>query len=340
MGERDLEKQREWEPAAEPLIIENVDAPAPFRTGTRTVTVARDDELQLHISTEGTCAPDDIATLFEEDDLPLGTQMDPPTINLDNGIVIYEMVIFLTASTNAWYDPRTPGPVPFSQSGSVLRLKRRWTRRIEMDAAKEPQMQPLQAPGSRTDWYVNGPHSPLYDRWTKRRRSSSFSRQRAFKSVELQELPGCAGAVDHFVVETESAHFAVCRVPKNLAPDWCYPIAIEFLDPDIAEDTREAVAEIVSFVVGRRLLRVGSTLFDQSDFPLEEEALNPWAKGVHQLCSDEDHSPLDLGLAPSGRAAKSPRAILVHRSCRDRGPGRRRRGAPAVVFDILAAVRQ
>ena len=53
-------------------------------------------------------------------------------------------------------------------------------------------------------------------------------------------------------------------------------IGFEIPLPDA--EVRDGVAEIVSFVLGRRLMRVGSTLFDESDWPIEQEAF-PWGNG-------------------------------------------------------------
>lgn len=74
------------------------------------------------------------------------------------------------------------------------------------------------------------------------------------------------------------------RSRRISSPAWCNPGSLDFPEPVPDAGTREAIAEIVSFVVGRRLMPVGSTLFDGDGWPVEEEAVSPWGQGIPSTC--------------------------------------------------------
>jgi hypothetical protein len=90
--------------------------------------------------------------------------------------------------------------------------------------------------------------------------------------------------MDHILVETPVARFAYCKVPEEHAPEGLGAVSIDYLPPIPDTEVREAIGEIVSFVLGRRMMRVGSTTYDLSGWTVEEGSVNPWASNVRELC--------------------------------------------------------
>ncbi len=125
-------------------------------------------------------------------------------------------------------------------------------------------------------------------------RRGSFTRERSFLPISIPECPLQHNGRDHVVVDIDNLEFAVCKVPAELAPEWSTPLSIDFKVPIPDEDVRQAVSEIVSFVLGRRLMKVGSTLFDQTGHAIEQEAVNPWGKGLKGLCEEWDMPPVPI----------------------------------------------
>jgi hypothetical protein len=298
MGVRDLEKTLEWEPAAEPTTIEFIALPSPFIEGTKKVTITRDEEMRLHLVAEGLLMEngDLRARVGRENEVPAGTFLSASNIEFEAHGAQYDLRAFLSGVPDTSFSHEEPRQTRFRQNGTIIHVRRRWAQKFALDGDDEvPGFEPLGAPIQRTDWFINGPHDFLFTAATKRRAKSTFSREREFQSLQIRELPSGASSRDHFTVKVPGVHFAVCKVPDEHCPPWCYPTSIEFLDPIPDDAVREAVGEIVSFVIGRRMMPIGSTLFDVSGWPIEDAMTNPWGDGIRQACGTPDLPPVPLG---------------------------------------------
>jgi hypothetical protein len=108
-------------------------------------------------------------------------------------------------------------------------------------------------------------------------------------------------------------------VSEEYAPSWSKNFAIEYstkLSPIPEEKTRKVVAEIVSFVLGRRLIDIGDTSFAdeghefsmqnwdteahllpvkvKSDLPYLLRGWSPYGINVQALCSKPDFPPIPI----------------------------------------------
>lgn len=298
MGDRDLEKALEWEPAAEPLQIDGVDVPTPpFFEGTQTVVIERDTELRLTIRADGwSNESGTINRLLEKRDQFVGGGKLPieeysfasrgMTCSLRGAI--YPLPKSVSQSDD---DARTH----FVQEGYLTRLRREWKTKFVQNAGS-PVLEPVGPPSWRTEWFVNGPKRNVFARGTERRRSGGFLRKRSFHSIDVAELPtgDRISNFDHLFVDTDGIRFAVCRVDKGYAPEWARPIAIEYPSPIPEPAIRLAIEEIVSFLFGRRLMRMGSTTFDATGWSIEDEVISPWGDGIARLCRQPDLGPVPL----------------------------------------------
>jgi hypothetical protein len=300
MTEHTLERSLEWESAAEPIVLEYVEFPAPpFVAGMRKLTIQRDEQFRLSLLAEGFLANRDelMVRRAARDEIPAGTfkDLDEATFEVHGGQCSLTAALHhMPDTTFASDDPR----IRFQQRGCVYRFARTWSRKFVPNDGREPTLEALGPPLWRSDWFVNGPHDPVCMRWTSRRREMVFCREREFSNARTTELPQGGNGRDHFVVDAGAVRFALCQVPKDVASEWCRPTCIEFRTPIPDTETRTAVWEIVSFVLGRRLIPIGSTLFDESGWPIEEEAVNPISgDGLRELCADGDLPPVPLRIA-------------------------------------------
>jgi hypothetical protein len=145
---------------------------------------------------------------------------------------------------------------------------------------------------------------PVHLRGTARVHTEAYSRERRgfrFDSTEHRAAtaPPPVGtrrqsARDYFVLELPTGQVRVCRVPKDQAPQWTRPIAVEYAisgEPP-SGDLRDGIVEALGFIFGRHILRVGTTTFSEDGHPVEEVAISPWGRDVIQVCTRDDTSSI------------------------------------------------
>src|SRR5262249_15792608 len=114
--------------------------------------------------------------------------------------------------------------------------------------------------------------------------------------------------------------FVLRSVPNEFGPSWSKNFAIEYstnLSRIPNEETREAVSEIVSFVLGRRLIDIGDSAVTKHDhffhmqhwdtvegkimpnahnpdFVFNLRSWNPGGINVRQICSKLDFAPIPI----------------------------------------------
>lgn len=151
-----------------------------------------------------------------------------------------------------------------------------------------------------TDWFMNGPsHSFNFPRrmsWTVDRQYRCDVNQEESATFQQKDLGGfrtlgCA------LVTFGSRQLLLHMVPDELDPTWSRKLSIEYHAawggiPD--EDERRAIARVVSFVLGRRLLHVGSTSFDAAGIPFSATAMNPGSLNPRALAKQSDREPAPI----------------------------------------------
>lgn len=291
-----MERGLEWECVATPMELMHLKVPSPpFVPGTSTIKIERDREMLLRIRCEGELvSSEDFQERIRRDrEIPAGTFVDPSEVDVDHHAGRLHLTAMLAAAPDLSLRAGR-GPARFTQRGTLQRYCYRFRTKADL-SSDMPAMVDVGSEAWRSDWFINGPHSPFFTRRVKRRRRATFERRSDFAEIKVDESPtGNDGLLDHCVVDAGAIKFAVCRVPKKWAPKWAHPMRVDFLAPIPDAQTRDAVSEILSFVVGRRLMRVGSTTYDSSGAIVEEEAINPWGRGIRGLCRGSDIPPVPL----------------------------------------------
>jgi hypothetical protein len=150
-----------------------------------------------------------------------------------------------------------------------------------------------------TEWYLNAYRRRpfIYTRIVQRELKEEYRKERDFLGVDItfrgQELGSTSKCA---FVETSDVSFIVEPVPKDICPPWSNCLGIEYRE-DLGgipgADVRDAVAEIVSFVMGRPLIHVGYTSFDEGGIPIEQVAVNP-PDDVLPITRRSEQPPIDI----------------------------------------------
>lgn len=155
------------------------------------------------------------------------------------------------------------------------------------------------------DWYLNGQlpgdgwlvfpdwseHTTIVEH--RRRRRGRERMPRRIRGSLTVPLP----SKDHAFVRTHGMTYVVRSVPRDLGPTWSGCLGIEYRSawgPLPSATQRQAVAEIVSFVLGRRLLNVGSTEYYGEEMLSRWTATSPSAFSVRAVCALEPRPPAPI----------------------------------------------
>ncbi len=134
-----------------------------------------------------------------------------------------------------------------------------------------------------TAWYLNAHKgSLLYPRTVRQELEETYRRSRSYPEEETTFKGGGYLTIGGYAyVETPDLCFVLEHAPEETEPSWSRNYAIEYREewggvPD--EETRASIANIVSFVMGRSLISVGHTSFDEQGRVIEEVAISPRAQ--------------------------------------------------------------
>jgi hypothetical protein len=149
-----------------------------------------------------------------------------------------------------------------------------------------------------TEWYINAPNL-LYPRKTSRTLDYTYKRSRddlgngnpkfnkrslvenSLKSVIKTQEKNIT-SLDYMFIEFEDKNgddmsFIIHSVPDLYYPKWSRKIGIDYRPewniPNNSE--REKITEIVSFIFGHQLIKIGETKFDANSKPIEELLISP-----------------------------------------------------------------
>jgi len=303
--QRDHAALLQWEGLQTPRRIIRLEHAASLLTGSSAATISRDDSYSLHCEVEG-FSGEPFAPSIEFQ----GKRTGPFTFSgHSNGYTVSLSNCYLTRFE--------------SKLDSDSGLYKNNSFRLAVDTYRVEQA----APGkwketAHIDWFLNGPHDFIFPQKTHHQRDLGYLRSidghPEFTLAAGTSLP--SGCVDCAVVRLPAFAFVLRAVPNEFGPSWSRNIAIEYstkLSPIPDADTREAVAEVVSFVLGRRLMDVGDTsltTYDhgyymqkwepavrgfvpaeiKTDFAFGLRSWNPRGINVRALCSQMDFPPIRI----------------------------------------------
>jgi hypothetical protein len=150
------------------------------------------------------------------------------------------------------------------------------------------------------EWFITGSSNINFPRTTSRSVDKSYTKLRdgIDPEEEFRLVKSSGSSRDYLCVELSDTSFIVAKVPKEFGPDWSFNISIEYRQsfgriPN--EDEREAISELVSFVLGNQLLKIGQTSYDNSASLTLQEYQNPWGDNVVSRCQRQAFPPVEIG---------------------------------------------
>jgi hypothetical protein len=142
-------------------------------------------------------------------------------------------------------------------------------------------------PNSIYEFYLSGYTNITFPRITDRTKiervkkiRNTVDKDKVDDNISFQSE---GGSSDFFFVETPDFDLIVQKVNDEFLPDWANGFQIEYrktfkVVPDV--EIRKAVSEIVGFVLGTHLLKVGETHFDQKNRITKRIAFTPWGDNI------------------------------------------------------------
>lgn len=149
------------------------------------------------------------------------------------------------------------------------------------------------------EWYLSGKTSLYFPRSTGRSVEKKYTKSRnTIDSEEEYKLDGGSGSSKDFLfVNGSGISFIVAEVPKEYGPDWSNNIVIEYrksFGKIPSDDERKAIAELVGFVFGNQLLKIGQTSYSKEKNIAIQEYKSPWGDNVFDKCQKPGFAPVYL----------------------------------------------
>lgn len=115
-----------------------------------------------------------------------------------------------------------------------------------------------------TEWFINGIASGfVLFRPTSRRCNATYSRERDVLKNKTEQFDNDGGeyhSCDYAYIKCEDFSFIIHTIPREFGPEWSHNIGIEYRQEFgriPSHEERIAISEIVSFIFGKHLLKVG-----------------------------------------------------------------------------------
>lgn len=149
------------------------------------------------------------------------------------------------------------------------------------------------------EWFLSGNSNINFSRSTSRSVDKSYNKLRdgIDPKDESRTIRSSGNSIDYLFVKFNDTAFIVAKVPKEFGPDWSFNITIEYRQSfgRIPEDEeREAISEIVSFVLGNQLMKIGQTSYDATGSMILQEFKSPWGDNVVSRCQNQALPPVEI----------------------------------------------
>jgi hypothetical protein len=288
MIDKHLKDDLEWEVVADETIT-NIEFENKLYNLSKDclITFARDDQYRLFAGISGRAShTDDLKPNVDVED---GQFIEGETINAfsNHGVYQYTFTGTYLGTSNARLNPLEDTPVTFHAQLIVHSIER---KDISFESIEIERIQ---------EWFLSGKQPFFFPRATDRGLQKKFKRNRhgidSSNDFIYGETSGTAR--DYLFVEGKDFSFIVSQVPTSFGPEWSSSLAIEYRKsfgriPN--EEERVGVSELVGFVFGNQLLKIGHSEYD-SMFQLRGRYYqNPWGDNIINKCRNKALPPVNL----------------------------------------------
>lgn len=153
------------------------------------------------------------------------------------------------------------------------------------------------------EWYLGGINRFSWARSTKRVLKRVFQRSRVTvdEEIDFEPIETRSSSRDYLLAKCRDFSFIVAKVPDKYKPSWSCNISIEYrtsFGRIPTKEERQGIQEIVSFILGHQLLKIGETYYknnlDKSlNFKLQKFS-SPWGDNVISRCQKTGLPPVDI----------------------------------------------
>jgi hypothetical protein len=168
------------------------------------------------------------------------------------------------------------------------------------------------------EWYLSSKSDVHFPRSTKRDLDKSFKRIREEidPDDETTLVKSYGSSWDYIFISTPDISCIIAKVPSEYGPNWSFNLTIEYrkaFGNIPTDETKEAVSELVSFIFGCQLLKIGQTSYDKSHSLTLQEYKRPWGDNVVRKCQRGGFHPVDIkNYKEWGRAETLLNEMLPH----------------------------
>ncbi len=274
----------EWEGLQEPWSIEHVsEAGGGIPIGSARIKLRRDDHYQVEGELTGTYV-DESELAF---DVQPGTLARPLAIDGQGNGYRYALRRGYLRAYTSLLSLKEGVDHTFTSRLDYFEVTRTYDHR---------ELPPV--PRWLTQWYLNGPRSSdVFWRGTEREMVPHYTRARDTTLFKAPERPAQSFSADHAFIEYGGKSFIIHQVPREFGPSWSANLGIEYR-PEWggipAREKRIAIAEIVGFVLGRRLLNAGFTEYDELGDPITEMVTSPPGDNIVAMCQASGPRPINV----------------------------------------------
>lgn len=156
---------------------------------------------------------------------------------------------------------------------------------------------------TRSLWCLNGPDDMIPWRSTRRTSGKDVKRERESMTGDGELKQSWKGttfsssAADHWRLKVGGDEVILGQVPSEFGPNWSKNMSVEFRTLSTwcrQKDGEKGLLEGLSFIVGKRLIPIGSTDYFDGSHPVSQTAVKAWGLNLKAECSNPADPPINL----------------------------------------------
>lgn len=159
------------------------------------------------------------------------------------------------------------------------------------------------------EWYLNGPHNRgIFTRITKFSKNEIYNKKLDDSIPELQKISPFKIEINQktmtsvnfiFCKLTDEENIIISSVPDKMKPSWSNNICLQYSSKKHIDNIniREDIENIISFIFGRKLIKIAESHYDINSNKIKEIMINPFIDkklNIKNICESLDQFPIPL----------------------------------------------
>lgn len=159
------------------------------------------------------------------------------------------------------------------------------------------------------EWYLNGPHNHrIFHRTTTFSKKEIYNKELHNAVPELQNVKPFEIETNHvssicrnymFCKLNDEENIIISLVPDEMKPDWSNNICLQYSSKKHMDDLnlRRDIENIISFIFGRKLIKIAESRYDINGNKIKETMINPFINNkldIKNICESSDNFPIPI----------------------------------------------